>query len=128
MLHRSKDTALARKFLYLIAILIMLAIAAAFAYRLFGVQILRTALVPTTKFEHQAEAAPSVYADPAMWFSRPGKADDPSRWTPTGYQPAAAPPAAVFFIDRKRSAVDVKEGSGRVRPCECPIINKKKTT
>src|SRR3546814_18264464 len=78
MLHRSKDTALARKFLYLIAILIMLAIAAAFAYRLFGVQILRTALVPTTKFEHQAEAAPSVYADPAMWFSRPGKADDRS--------------------------------------------------
>src|SRR3546814_5613339 len=69
MLHRSKDTALARKFLYLIAILIMLAIAAAFAYRLFGVQILRTALVPTTKFEHQAEAAPSVYADPATWRS-----------------------------------------------------------
>src|SRR3546814_5564258 len=90
MLHRSKDTALARKFLYLIAILLMPSIAAAFAYRLFGVQILRTALVPTTKFEHQAAAAPSVYADPAMWFSRPGKADDPSRWTPTGYQPAAA--------------------------------------
>ncbi|RIA36658.1 hypothetical protein DFR49_3942 [Hephaestia caeni] len=98
MLHRSKDTALARKFLYLIAILIMLAIAAAFAYRLFGVQILRTALVPTTKFEHQADAAPSVYADPAMWFSRPGKADDPSRWTPAGYQPAQKPVAAVFFI------------------------------
>src|SRR3546814_1520583 len=100
MLHRSKDTALARKFPYLIAILIMLAIAAAFAYRLFGVQILRTALVPTTKFEHQAEAAPSVYADPAMWFSRPGKADDPSRWTPTGYQPAAAPPAARSEVRR----------------------------
>src|SRR3546814_9208079 len=33
-----------------------------------------------------------------MWFSRPGKADDPSRSTPTRYQPAAAPPAAVFFI------------------------------
>src|SRR3546814_19200309 len=89
MLHRSKDTALARKFLYLIAILIMLAIAAAFAYRLFGVQILRTALVPTTKFEHQAEAAPSVYADTAMWFRseerRVGKecvSTCRSRWSP----------------------------------------------
>src|SRR3546814_17389717 len=94
----------------------MLAIAAAFAYRLFGVQILRTALVPTTKFEHQAEAAPSVYADPAMWFSRPGKADDPSRWSPPGYPPAAAPPAAVFFIHPTRSD-ERRVGNGCVRRC-----------
>ncbi len=89
---------MARKFLYLIAILIMLAIAAAFAYRLFGVQILRTAMVPTTKFVAQPAPKPSAYADPAMWFSRPGKPNDPSRWAPAGYTATSAPEAAVFYI------------------------------
>ncbi|MCM8730036.1 DUF3089 domain-containing protein [Hephaestia sp. GCM10023244] len=112
---------MARKFLYLIAILIMLAIAAAFAYRLFGVQIMRTAMVPTAKFEPQEKATASVYADPAMWFSRPGKADDPARWVPAGYQPGAAPNAAVFYVHptsylnraRWNAPLDDAEANGR---------------
>jgi hypothetical protein len=37
---------LARRFLWIVAIIIMIVIAAAFAYRLFGVQLIRAALVP----------------------------------------------------------------------------------
>jgi hypothetical protein len=89
---------LARKFLYLIAILITLVIAAAFAYRLFGVQILRRAMVPTTRFEAQAKAQPSAYAHRGMWLARPDIPRNPALWTPPGYQPTAKPEAAVFFI------------------------------
>jgi len=89
---------LARKFLYVVAILIVLVLAAAFAYRIFGAQLMRAALVPSATYTPQAQAKADVYADPAMWFSRPGTADDPARWVPEGYQPGAAPAAEVFFI------------------------------
>jgi hypothetical protein len=89
---------LARKFLYLVAILIMLVIAAAFAYRLFGVQIMRSALVPSAKFEAQAKTPPSAYTHRGMWLARPDIARNPALWTPPGYRPTAHPEAAVFFI------------------------------
>lgn len=90
---------MARKFLYLIAILIMLAIAAAFTLRLFSEQLTRFALVPTTAFVPQPGVQMSAYADPAMWLARPdNKADNPALWTPNGFAPGAHPQAAVFFI------------------------------
>lgn len=89
---------LARKFLYLVAALIMLAIAAAFAYRLFGAQILRTALVPSAPFKAEPAVKPSLYAERSMWLARPDIPDNPALWTPPGYTPAAHPEAAVFFI------------------------------
>ncbi|WNO52629.1 DUF3089 domain-containing protein [Stakelama saccharophila] len=89
---------MARKFLYLIAILVMLALAAAFAYRYFGAEILRRTMVPRVGFESQPETQSSAYADPAMWIARPDKPGNPALWTPDGYEPAGDPPAAVFFI------------------------------
>ena len=41
---------MARKFLYIIAILIVLAIAALFALRMFSTELSRVAFVPTTEF------------------------------------------------------------------------------
>lgn len=90
---------MARKFLYIVATLIVLVLVAAFAYRLFGDRLIRAAMVPTAEFSPQAPVKIDAYADPAMWFSQPGKgADDPARWTPDGYQPTDAPAAEVFFI------------------------------
>jgi len=89
---------LARKFLYLVAVLIVLAIAAGFAYRLFPAQIMRASLIPSAPFQPLPGAAPNAYADPKMWIARPDKPDSPALWTPAGYKPAAAPEAAVFFI------------------------------
>ena len=90
---------MARKFLYLVAILIMLVVAGLFAYRLFGTQMMRVALVPTADFDALPDAQASAYADGKMWLARPGMAgEDPALWTPAGYAPATAPAAAVFFI------------------------------
>lgn len=89
---------MARKFLYAVAVLIVLAIAAAFAYRIWGADLLRYWLVPKEAFQAQPGLVRSAYDDPKMWLARPGLPNDPSRWTPTGYQPGADPRAAVFFI------------------------------
>ena len=88
----------ARKFLYLVAILIVLAVAAAFAYRLFGTQLMRAAMVPSARFVDLPATAPSAYDDAGMWLARPDIARNPALWTPAGYSPAAHPTAAVFFI------------------------------
>lgn len=89
---------MARKFLYAFAVLIVLTIAAGFAYALFGVELLRWSKVPSATFEAQAPVPPNAYAKPAMWIARPDRPGNPARWTPAGYTAAAAPEAAVFFI------------------------------
>lgn len=91
---------MARKFLYVIVVLVVLAGVALFALRLFPGALTRAALVPSAAFAQQERLADNAYADPAMWFSRPGVgANDPSRWQPPGAAPAAQmPPFAVFFV------------------------------
>jgi hypothetical protein len=88
----------ARKFLYLVVALIVLFLAAAVAYRVWGTEIVRYWFVPKEAFQEQLRLARSAYDDPGMWFSRPGAADDPSRWTPARFSPGTAPRAAVFYI------------------------------
>lgn len=92
------ETDLARKFLYGIVVLIVLVIAAAFAYRIFGTQLLRQAFIPGVAFEALPGTAPNAYAKPEMWLARPDRPGNPALWTPAGYMPNAAPQAAVFFI------------------------------
>ena len=87
---------MARKFLYVIVFLIVLTFAAAFAYRFWGAQLLRQAMVPSA--DVVALAPPGSYANADMWFARPDKPGNPALWTPAGYQPAANPGAAVFFV------------------------------
>ena len=90
---------MARKFLYLIAVLIMLALASLFAYRLFGVQIMRVAMVPSAEFRPMSPKPAAAYADPGMWLARPGIGKgNPALWTPAGFAPSPAPQAAVFFV------------------------------
>lgn len=89
---------MARKFLYVVAVLIVLTIAGAFAFRFFGAQMMRVALVPTAKFEALPSAPPNLYANAAMWIARPDKPGNPALWTPAGYKPAAAPGPAMFFL------------------------------
>lgn len=90
---------MARKFLYLVAIIIVLVIAALVALRLFPGALSRAALVPSTEFVEQEHVELGAYADPAMWFSRPDmKGKDPSLWVPKGFAPTNAPQVAVFFV------------------------------
>lgn len=99
---------MAKKFLYFIAICIVLALLAAIAFRVWGEQIAAAVLVPTTEFEAQAPLEPNAYQDPGLWYSRPGiGVNDPARWQPAyandrGLLPSPAgqslPQHAVFFI------------------------------
>lgn len=89
---------MARKFLYVIVVLIMLALAAAFAYRFYGVQLMRQFMVPGGEAATLPPPDRGVYARADMWIARPDKAGNPALWTPTGFKPADKPEAAVFFV------------------------------
>lgn len=88
---------LARRFLWVIAILIILVIAAAAAYRLFGGQLLQVALTPTTSFAASPVSAPPNYRQVSGWLAQP-RLNHPARWTPPGNRAALQPSAVVFFV------------------------------
>lgn len=98
---------MARKFLYIIAILTVIVIAGAFALRIWSDDLARIALVPSSAFEAQAPLQENAYDDPAMWLSRPGMGNsDPARWQPPFRGDSGPPPSpaaqpggfATFFV------------------------------
>lgn len=125
---------MARKFLYLVALLTVLLIATLFALRIWSRELTEFAFVPRTDFVEQSALRPNAYDDPAMWFSRPGMNgdDDPSRWQPkdgTNITPpdppddgmAKLPPFAVFFVhptsflDRSKWNAPLDDGEAQDR-------------
>jgi hypothetical protein len=92
---------MARKFLYVIVVCVVLVFAVLAALRLFPDSLTRLAFMPKEHFVAQRQLARNAYADPRMWLARPGMPDDPARWQQKGAAkpPAAAvPPFAVFFV------------------------------
>ncbi len=90
------EMGLARKFLYLVVGLIVFALAATFAYRFWGIELLRQAMVPSADVARLS--APGDYGKADLWLARPDKPGNPALWAPEGFQPAENPPAAVFFV------------------------------
>ncbi|MBU7579008.1 MAG: DUF3089 domain-containing protein [Porphyrobacter sp.] len=87
---------MARKFLYLVALCIVLVIAAAFALALFPAQLTKWASVPSVAFAPVTPLEANAYEDPKMWYSRPGiGVSDPARWQPAYAQDGAAPAASA---------------------------------
>ncbi len=98
---------MARKFLYVIAGLIVLAIAGAFALAIWGKELQKMAFVPGDGFVEQERLADNAYRSTDMWISRPGIGlDDPARWQPATRGEAREVPTAdennpefaVFFV------------------------------
>lgn len=89
---------LARRFLYIVAAVVVLVLAGAFAWRLFGPELLRAALVPSVEFAASPQDGRPDYAQVTGWDAHPDIANNPARWTPAGYKPAPKPLAAVFFV------------------------------
>ncbi len=91
---------MARKFLYLVAALVVLFIAGLFALRLAGDSLSKIAFVPSAAFVEQDALPANAYADSAMWLSRPGMPNEPARWQPPSVPAAEAgvPAFAVFFV------------------------------
>ncbi|WP_374942774.1 DUF3089 domain-containing protein [Sphingomonas sp.] len=112
---------MARKFLYVIAFLIVLTIAGAIAYSVAGNRIIRWWAVPSAKFEALPSVGAQAYADRRMWIARPDLPGNPAQWTPAGYAPGKNPKAAVFFIHptsflgtaRWNAALDDRESNDR---------------
>ena len=115
---------LARRFLWIVAGLIVLLFAGALAYRIFERDLMKAALVPTIAFEEAATApAGRDYAQAAMWIARPDIANNPSLWSPEGFARTLQPQASLFFIhptsylerSRWNAPIDDKESQKRAR-------------
>lgn len=90
---------MARKFLYLVAFLIVLAVAGLLVLHFYGNAVMKAWFVPSAPFEAQAAVRAEAYRDPRMWFARPEiTGESPVLWTPTGYVKTAGSGPAVFFI------------------------------
>lgn len=88
---------LARRFLWIIAILVILFVVGALGYRIFQRQLMEVALVPSASFE--AKPVEGVDYGPAdMWIARPDIAGNPSGWLPQGLEAGEKGGASVFFI------------------------------
>jgi hypothetical protein len=100
---------MARKFLYFVAFVIFLVIAGAIALTIWSKEATELAFVPRGAFVAQPALDANAYADPAMWYSRPGMgAQDPARYVPTAADSAASPdnPAAERSLRSDASAAE----------------------
>lgn len=87
---------MARKFLYFVACVIFLVIAGAIALNIWSKEATELAFVPRSEFVAQPALDSNAYADPGMWYSRPGMGGgDPARFVPQQAADAAAGPAAA---------------------------------
>ena len=89
-----------RRFLYLIAIGIVLVLAAGVVWSLYANELIRWWAVPSAEFRPVEASAANRYADPDLWYARPGVRDDPSRFRPEGLDDGGVERgrAAVFFV------------------------------
>jgi hypothetical protein len=102
---------MARKFLYFIAVCIVLVIAALVALRLWSAELTRMAFVPDSAFVEQPALAGNAYEDPAMWYSRPGlgAGNDLARWQPAFAADPDADPGAAAPPPAETEAGDVPQ-------------------
>ena len=70
-----------RKFLYVIAALIILVLGAGITWQIWGQRLVARAMVPTVAFKAEPPQPQTAYADPRMWYSRPPNSEnDPALW------------------------------------------------
>lgn len=106
---------MARKFLYLIAIVIALVIAVAVAWRLNPGWFMRAALVPREEFVPPAPPAENIYGDVRMWIARPDMTEDnPSLWTPRVSPPDSAGRGAAPDAEPARFVPEEERGTAAV--------------
>lgn len=118
---------MARRFLYLIAAIVVLILIGAIVLAVWSRQATEIAFVPRGEFVAQQPLAASAYADPAMWYSRPGiGTSDPARYepaiaatlsdpairAPSPQAPAAerSLPAGVLAIETSRPGAPARAG------------------
>jgi hypothetical protein len=114
---------LARRFLWIVAGVVVLVLVAALSYRLFGTAFMRFTLVPGSAFEGGAPTPAAAYDRADMWIARPDIANNPASWTPPGVARSGRTEAFAFFIhptsylekSRWNAPLDHKESQWRAR-------------
>ena len=89
---------LARRFLWVVAGLVVLVLIGRIAYTFYDVELMRMAMVPRASFQSGPPPAVKAYERPEMWIARPDIRNNPAAWTPTGVKPGIGGQASVFFI------------------------------
>ncbi len=89
---------MARKFLYIIAGIVVLVLLVLTSLRLFGLQLSRIAFVPGSAFQSAPALNRAAYQKAEMWIARPDKVGNPALWRPTGEATPKLPNVAIFFI------------------------------
>jgi hypothetical protein len=88
----------ARRFLMIIFVLTLLAVAGAFAIYQWGGRVLISQAIPKGHFNAATAGDGPDYSQASNWIARPGSADDPSHWRPAGVEEGSSGGAAVFYI------------------------------
>src|SRR5687768_7960509 len=89
----------ARRFLFLVFLLTLIAIAGALAIFQFGQRALIKSATPRGHFEPPPPSSGPDYSLDANWIAKPGLADDPSWWRPSDDpRPLVPKPGHVFYI------------------------------
>ena len=92
---------MARKFLYVIAVLLVLYILVRLVLTFYAEDLTEMAFVPDGPFHARPALADNAYDDPGMWIARPdmAKQDNPAQWLPSGFTAQVRPTqATVFFV------------------------------
>jgi len=90
---------LARKFLYAIAVLVVLVIGTLFGLNFWAKELSEYAFVPAVRYQPPAAPLPDAYGRAQAWISQgTGTPADPARWLPAGVPRPAPLPVAVFFV------------------------------
>jgi hypothetical protein len=114
---------LARRFLWVVAGLVVLVLAVLLVYRLSGAELVRWTMVPGNAFEGGPPQQKGAYARADMWIARPDIPNNPAAWTPPGVAREGKAEAAVFFIhptsylerSRWNAPLDHEESQWRAR-------------
>jgi hypothetical protein len=93
----------ARKFLYVVASLITLAVIVMISFSFFGAKLMQSALTPRVDFAAPKPLPAGYHESAEGWFARPdGRTNDPTTWQPAGAPALPAisdeDSAAIFFV------------------------------
>lgn len=121
---------MARKFLYLIAGIVVVILIGAMALAMWSREATEIAFVPRGEFVAQEPLAANAYNDPAMWYSRPGiGVSDPARYEPAiatatpdsaTRTPSPESPAAEEGLARDSLDVETSRTGDAARANEAP--------
>ncbi len=89
----------ARRFLLIVFLLTLLAVAAGFAIFQFGDRVLIRSATPKGHFVAPPPASGPDYSAAASWIAKPDQPNDPSQWRPTDEpRPLVPNPAHLFYV------------------------------